>query len=230
MTTIDEKIRINKYIALKLGLSRREADDLIQNKKVFVNDQLAPVGIRVSDSDKIVVNGDDIDKKLVDYSYLLLNKPVGYVCSRKNQGNDKTIYELLPQKFHSLKIVGRLDKDSSGLILLTNNGDYAFRMTHPKFQKQKTYIATLDKPLSQTDGKNINDGINLPDGLSNLTVSPLDETGRKWQVIMSEGRNRQIRRTFDRLGYSVLGLHRIIFGPYSIDNLKPGEFKVVDIK
>lgn len=147
------------------------------------------------------------------------------MCSRKKQGDAPTIYELLPKNLRSLKPVGRLDKDSSGLILLTNDGDFAFQMTHPKFMKHKRYEVKLDKPLAPLHQQMIADfGVEIGDGVSRLGLTALDETRQKFTVEMSEGRNRQIRRTFAALGYKVVALHRQQFGKYVLGDLKPGEF------
>ena len=159
------------------------------------------------------------------YLYVGLNKPAGYVCSRKAQGEFPTIYELLPAKYHDLKTVGRLDKDSSGLILLTNDGDFAFKMTHPSFTKTKVYEVELDHPLEPLHQQEISDfGIEIGDGVSKLGLTRLDDSRQHWRVEMSEGRNRQIRRTFGALGYTVTRLHRTAFGPYLLDGLGEGEF------
>ena len=163
-----------------------------------------------------------------EYTYLLMNKPVGYVCSKKRQGETPTIYELLPEKYRELKTVGRLDKDSSGLILLTDDGEFAFRMTHPKFYKVKVYEVELDRSLEPLHQQMIADfGIEIGDGVSKLGLTRLDEERRKFRVEMSEGRNRQIRRTFEALGYMVKKLHRTNFGNYSLEGLKFGEMKEV---
>jgi 23S rRNA pseudouridine2605 synthase len=156
------------------------------------------------------------------FVYLAMNKPVGYVSSRRAQGAAPTLYELLPEKFRQLKTVGRLDKESSGLILLTNDGDFAFQMTHPRFVKMKLYKVTLDKALQPMHQQMIADfGVDLPDGRSRLSLT--SEADRKhWMVEMSEGRNRQIRRTFGALGYTVVGLERTQFGPYRLDDLAAG--------
>ena len=161
-----------------------------------------------------------------------MNKPRGYVCSRKKQGENETIYAILPKKYHSLKPVGRLDKDSSGLLLLTNDGDFAFRMTHPKFRKIKEYLVELDAPLAPLHQQMIADfGINLPDGKSQLGLERLDDERKKWKVSMSEGRNRQIRRTFAAVGYEVCKLHRMVFGAYFLpEDLLNGEFIEVNEK
>ena len=135
------------------------------------------------------------------------------------------MYSLLPEKYHNLKPVGRLDKDSSGLLLLTDDGDFAYNMTHPKFYKVKTYEVSLDTDLQPLHQQMISDfGIELEDGPSKLSLEKRD-TAKDWLVTMHEGRNRQIRRTFSSLGYSVTALHRISFGTYTLENLKPGDFK-----
>jgi pseudouridylate synthase len=224
------EIRLNKFLAEKVGLSRREADNLIVDGKVLVNQQPAVLGARVSETDEIICEGKTISTKKPEYIYLMLNKPVGYVSSRKAQGEVPTLYELLPEKYQKLKTVGRLDKNSSGLILLTNDGDFAFKHTHPKFYKLKTYLVELDQTLAPLHQQEISDfGIHLEDGLSKLFLTKLDEDRLKWQVEMSEGRNRQIRRTFAALGYKVVKLHRIEFGHYQLGDLKTGEFKLVEL-
>ena len=157
--------------------------------------------------------------------YLAFNKPVGYVCSRRAQGEAPTLYELLPEDYQKLKTVGRLDKDSSGLILLTNDGDFAFQMTHPKFHKEKIYEVELDRPLEPLHQQMISDyGVMLDDGPSSFTVI---HDNNIYTVVLSEGRNRQIRRTFAALGYRVTKLHRIQFGKYQLSGLKPGKYVII---
>ena len=218
-------MRLNKFVALSLGVSRRKADELIKQGKILVNGDRAALGRQISQSDTVLYNSRELHiqpKKLI-----LLHKPVGYLCSRASQGGIPTIYELLPTSLHHLKPVGRLDKDSSGLILLTNDGDFAHQMTHPSFYKIKRYLVTLDQPLQPLHRQMINDfGVQLPDGPSRLTLERQHEgDDRRWIVQMSEGRNRQIRRTFAALGYTVKKLHRTDFGSYSLGGMKRGEFK-----
>ena len=226
-------MRLNKFLAERLGISRREADNLIENKRVQVDGRSAEVGMQVAENQDVIVDGRKIDYTH-NYTYLMLNKPREYVSSRKRQGDTPTLYELLPEKWQSLKTVGRLDKDSSGLILLTDDGDFAFQMTHPKFFKIKTYVVELDHELAPLHQQMISDiGITLPDGLSKLILTKLPEidgniSGRRFQVEMSEGRNRQIRRTFAALGYEVIDLHRIEFGKYLLGELKSGEYRIVE--
>ena len=219
-------LRLNKFLATNLGVSRREADNLISAGKVLVNNKPAELGARIEDNDNVVVNGTKITS--VSLIYVALNKPAGYVCSRKRQGDTPTMYELLPEKYQSLKSVGRLDKDSSGLILLTNDGDFAFQMTHPKFIKTKIYEAHIDRELEPLHQQMIADfGVQLPDGRSQLGLEKLDDTRTFWRITMSEGRNRQIRRTFEALGYKVTALHRTNFGRYGLSGLESGQFAEV---
>lgn len=223
-----DKIRLNKFLAERLGLSRREADDAIAGGLVTMNGEVAKLGARVAKNDEICYNSKVVPFP-ADFSYIMFHKPVGYVCSRRAQGQAPTLYELLPKKFQHLKTVGRLDKDSSGLILLTNDGDFAFAMTHPKFVKTKVYLATLNRDLEPLHQQMIADfGVQLEDGVSKLGLMRRFENNRReWEVTMSEGRNRQIRRTFLALGYIVTKLHRVQFGKYSLGELKAGEWKEV---
>jgi 23S rRNA pseudouridine2605 synthase len=228
--TEPETIRLNKHLALQLGVSRREADELIERGQVTINNQTAILGARFHPGDTISVQGDSVADDTA-LRYVMFNKPVGYVCSRRDQGDNPTIYTILPDEYHALKPVGRLDKDSSGLILLSNDGDFAFHMTHPKFMKTKIYEARLDHELEPLHQQMISDhGVQLEDGVSKLMLERMSDTNRKqWKITMSEGRNRQIRRTFGALGYTVAKLHRTNFGNYSLGDMKPGEYKTVDM-
>lgn len=222
-------VRLNKYLAEKLQLSRRAADELIEQGRVELNSTPAILGTRINpSSDTLLVDGKAVDTKTPTvFAYVLFNKPVGYVCSRRQQGEAATIYELLPKEYSHLKPVGRLDKDSSGLLLLTNDGDFAHSMTHPSFHKTKTYEIELDKPLQPLHHQMICDyGIQLDDGPSKLQLErQLDDDDVNWIVLMHEGRNRQIRRTFAALGYAVISLHRTVFGSYAIEGLAQGACK-----
>lgn len=220
-------MRINKFVATATGLSRRTADKAITDNRVLVNNQTANLGLQVEASDTVTLDG-GIIKLPALVTTIMLNKPVGYVCSRSGQGS-QTIYNLLPAKFHQLKPVGRLDKDSSGLLILTNDGNLAHQLTHPRYAKTKTYEVVLDKALSPLHEQMIsNYGIQLDDGPSRLLLTSLESQGKSWQVAMQEGRNRQIRRTFAALGYNVKHLHRITFGAYSLGNLAEAGYRVIE--
>lgn len=247
-----QTLRLNKFLAERLGVSRREADELISAGKVTVDGETAALGNKIDVKSKILYNN-KIVPFATEYFYLAFNKPVGYVCSRRAQGSAPTLYELLPKKYQKLKTVGRLDKDSSGLILLTNDGDFAFQQTHPKFRKEKVYEVELDKPLQPLHQQMISDfGVMLPDGPSKFMVlaSAGDRLERdpaghpkggaaeekslaghaertRFTVILTEGRNRQIRRTFAALGYTVTKLHRTQFGKYQLGTLKSGKYQEI---
>ena len=231
MSTDNQPTRLNKYLALHLGVSRREADDLISSGKVTLNGKKAGLGAQVAPSDKVLVGSQPVSND-TDLKYVALNKPPKYVCSRRDQGETPTIYALLPGEFRALKPVGRLDKDSSGILLMTNDGDFAHRMTHPSFHKIKLYQVELDKPLQPLHQQMISDfGVMLEDGKSQFLIEKLSEAEDKivYQITMSEGRNRQIRRTFSALGYTVTRLHRTQFGNYSLGDIKPGQWQNVNI-
>lgn len=223
-------IRLNKFLAQSSGISRRQADELILKGRVTINGTVATIGDRVQADSTVKIDGKEVASD-VAFVYLALNKPRGYVCSRKRQGDSQTIFELLPHEFRTLKTVGRLDRDSSGLILLTNDGDFAQRMTHPSYHKVKQYVVQLDGALEPLHQQMISDfGVNLDDGKSQLTLERLSDDRRQWTVTMSEGRNRQIRRTFTALGYTVTNLHRTDFGPYHLNALKEGAFEKVTMQ
>lgn len=217
-------MRINKFIASATGLSRRAADLAISQHRVTINGQTATLGTNVHDGDQVLFNGRTLKLPAATQT-ILLNKPAGYICSRDGQGGE-TIYDLLPKELHHLKSIGRLDKDSSGLILLTNDGTLAHHLAHPGSQKEKKYIATLNKPLLPHDLNVLNGGVKLVDGVSHVKIEP-GKTPQQWYVTMHEGRNRQVRRTFEAKGYEVIALERIQFGDYALGDLKPGAHKLL---
>lgn len=219
-------MRINKYVALSTGMSRRAADEVISWGRVKVNDAISESGYNVQPGDTVVLDNEIIQP--IAMTTIMLNKLPGYVVSRDGQGS-KTIYDLFPPELHNLKPVGRLDKDSSGLLLLTNDGDLANELTHPSNQKIKVYEISLNQPLSPLHRQMISDhGVLLDDGVSKLQLARKhDGNDTDWIVTMHEGRNRQIRRTFWSLGYTVTALHRTHFGAYNIGELRPGSFTTV---
>lgn len=222
-------MRLNKFIAHATGISRREADELIRTGNVVVNGKAADLGCDVNPDDDTVTVNNQLVKLPTEHTTIMLNKPVGYVCSRNAQAKGvKTIYELLPDQYKALKTVGRLDKDSTGLILLTDDGDLAHQLTHPSFAKTKEYIVELDHALAPLHQQMISDfGINLDDGPSQLLLERLNDERTKFNITMHEGRNRQIRRTFAALGYQVKSLHRTTFGPYTLGDLASGKWSAL---
>jgi len=220
-------VRINKFVALSTGMSRRAADAAVQGGRVQINGVPASLSSIVSDTHSVLRAGRAWESPKT-LQTILLNKPAGYVVSREGQGS-KTIYDLLPPELQHLKPVGRLDKDSSGLLLLTNDGELAHQLTHPSYQKTKIYEVTLNKSLEPLHQQMIADmGVQLDDGPSRLGLERLKEgDSTRWRVTMHEGRNRQIRRTFAALGYTVTSLHRTHFGIYSLSpKLRTGHYSL----
>lgn len=218
-------MRINKFIANNSQIGRRSADKLIEAGRVQVNDQTAHIGQLIEPHDTIAIDNKPL-KTHPKTVTIALHKPIGYVCSRRGQGAP-TIFNLLPGKLQSLQPAGRLDKDSSGLLLLSNDGDQLQRLTHPRFNKLKTYKVTLDKPLNPADKKYIKQGVQLDDGLSRMGVS-VQGKQTHLKVRLAEGRNRQIRRTFQAIGYEVRSLHRITIDTIPLGSLQPGEWREIN--
>jgi len=219
-------MRINKFIASHTRLSRRAADKAIESGRVLVNGHPPQPGQDVSEQDVLTIDGHTVSAA-PEIQTVLFNKPAGIVVSSEGQGHH-TIYDVLSSEFRHLNPVGRLDKDSSGLLLLTNDGDLAHRLTHPSFQKIKVYELMLDKPLEEQHRRAITEGgVTLTDGVSKLGLTRLSNDFT-WRITMHEGRNRQIRRTFDALGYRVIQLHRTQFGEYTLNDLPSGATKSVN--
>lgn len=212
-------MRINKFIASSTRLSRRAADKAIEAGRVLVNNLPPQPGQDITDQDTVT-----LDKRPVTLpdaaaiQTIIFNKPTGVVVSREGQGN-KTIYDILPPELQHLNPIGRLDKYSSGLLLLTNDGELSHKLTHPSFEKTKIYEIGLNKPLTETDFLTITGkGVPLEDGPSKLGLvrQGNHHDNKRWRVSMHEGRNRQIRRTFEALGYTVTKLDRTHFGEYAL--------------
>jgi 23S rRNA pseudouridine2605 synthase len=221
-------MRLNKFIAQYSWLSRRAADNAISYGRVTINGKTALVGQSVEELDTVTLDDKPIGDNAKKYTYVVLNKPVGYVCSRNGQGSP-TIYSLLTPDLYRLNPVGRLDKDSSGLLLMSDDGDWVNEMTHPKFGHEKHYVVKLHKPISPQDMVDINTGILLEDGMSHVRLEVLDKNKNTYTVTMTEGRNRQIRRTFAARRYMVIELHRTKFSTYTIDKIpKDKHFVFVD--
>jgi 23S rRNA pseudouridine2605 synthase len=218
-------IRLNRFIASATTLSRRAADQAIADGRVLVNKLTPSTGQAVESNDDVTLDGRSLTPP-PSIVTVMLNKPVGYVVSRNGQGSH-TIYELLPYEFQTLNPVGRLDKESSGLLLLSNDGELAQQLTHPSYEKLKTYEVTLGQPLAPLHRQMISDhGLMLEDGLSKLQLEQL-QTEKNWRIQMHEGRNRQIRRTFESLNYRVIKLHRTQFGTYDLGGLRSAAYRLV---
>ena len=227
-------MRLNKYIAQSGYCSRRQADELIRKGKVFVNDRLVKeMGIQVDLSmDAVRIKGGPTLKASKKKILLMLHKPKGYVCTRRDPYANKTVYELLPKQYHHLNSIGRLDKDSEGLLLFTNDGDLANQLTHPKYEKAKVYRITIRGKLSEDALRRLKKGMRLREyRVQPVQVKIISHDSEQdtsiYELTLKEGKKRQIRNMFLVLKQPVKRLVRIRFGPYALGRLKIGEWKII---
>jgi 23S rRNA pseudouridine2605 synthase len=222
--------RLNKYLA-QCGLgSRRTVEGMITAGRITVNGrkiiQLATV---VEPGDRIELDGRPVEH-LERRLYIILNKPRGYITTVHDEKNRLTVMDLIPEKYrrHGVYPIGRLDSATSGLLLLTNDGDLAYRLMKPAFHIQKEYIVEIDRPLADTDRLMISKGVFIHQ--LNIKTRPaqvdcIDKSCRRVRVVISEGKNRQIRYTFLNLSYKVKSLERTAYGTLTIKRLKKGTFR-----
>ena len=219
-------IRLNRFIANSGICSRREADDLITAGVVAVNGKIVTeLGTKVNPEDEVRFNGEIVkgEKKV----YILMNKPKGFVTSVEDPHSDKTVMDLIKGACtERVYPVGRLDKNSVGVLLFTNDGDLTRKLTHPSYNKQKIYQVTLDKPLSEEDMTKIAEGITLEDGpIFADEVSYVSENRKEVGIEIHSGKNRIVRRIFESLGYSVQKLDRVYFAGLTKKRLKRGGWR-----
>jgi pseudouridylate synthase len=222
-------VRLNKYIASSGLCSRRKADELIEQGAVSVNGKpVTEFGYLVQPKDKVFVN-----KKLISpakHQYYRFYKPAGYITTRDDDQGRKTIYDLLPENLFSLKPVGRLDKDSTGLLILTNDGDLINELTHPSVKVPKVYLVTINSSIHRHELEQLANGIELEPGkiaYADIQVLDMDSSHTEMEITLYQGMNRQIRKMFKAVGYEVKTLKRIQHATLTLDGLKRGEFKPI---
>ena len=228
------KIVLQKFIAESGYCSRRQAEELIRNKKVTVNGEVAELGVKVDENDEVKVRG----KKIVlnkEKIYIVLNKPKGYTCTNRQFEGEKNVFDLVKTK-ERLFVVGRLDKDSRGLVLLTNDGDLALKMTHPRYEHEKEYIAEIFKFSNfqifkpERIVKEFIEGVDIGDGDGIVRAKKVQYLGEnKFKIILTEGKKRQIRRMFEAVGCEIKDLVRVRIGKIELGNLAEGKFKKINI-
>lgn len=223
----NQTIRLNKYLANQGISARRDIKTLMKNIIITVNGERATEpGIRVSpQTDDIRVNG----KKLIapQLVYYLLNKPKGVISTTSDEYGRKNVLSLIPDK-QRLYPVGRLDKDTTGLILLTNDGELTNHLTHPKYHVSKVYRVTISERATSEQLRALRNGVLLNDGITSpAQIRELKTNSKKHiiEITLHEGRNRQIRRMCETVGIELLELHRIKFGPITLENLPIGTFR-----
>ncbi len=223
----DELIRLNKYLAMCGVASRRKADELIQQGRVEVNGKVVTqLGLKINpQKDKVTVDGKLVkpEEKLV---YIVINKPKDCITTVRDEKGRRTVLDLVKVK-QRIFPVGRLDRNTTGVLLLTNDGELAYRLMHPKYKVEKAYKVEIDKPIKPEDIEKLKSGIML-DGRKTeaCDVYILPNSDRKEiGITIHEGRYRQIRRMFERLGYKVRKLHRVSFGGITVSGMKRGEWR-----
>ena len=221
--------RLNKYIASSGLCSRRKADELIEAGKVMVNGKkISELGYSVLPKDKVFVEGKLIHP--VKHEYYRFYKPAGYITTADDEKGRKTIYDLLPENLHNLKPVGRLDKDSTGLLILTNDGDLINDLTHPSVKVPKLYRVSVNGKISQNDIDVMYRGIEIEPGkiaYAQVDVLEIDSKHTVMEVLLYQGLNRQIRKMFEHQGFEVVTLKRIQHATLTLEGLKRGEFKPI---
>ena len=221
-------MRLNKYIAHSGVASRRKADELIADGKVRINGKIAEIGSDVKEDDVVEVNGKEIrlEKRLV---YYMLNKPVGYITTVSDDHGRPTVLDLMPDIRERIYPVGRLDYNTSGLLIITNDGDLANHLMHPSKKIFKTYVATVKGLFTMANAAALKRGVDIGDQWKTLPAEvEILRQGQGNSVVriqISEGRNHQVRRMFQAVGHDVLELERTALGNLQMAHLKPGMFR-----
>lgn len=225
----EEGIRLNRYIARAGVSSRRKADELIEQGLVKVNNQtVTELGAKVHKGDKVEVNGREISPG--EYVYILLNKPSDIITTRSDEKGRKTVLDLidLPDEIKdSLFPVGRLDRNTVGVLLLTNDGDLAHRLMHPRYEVDKVYFVKTRDDINPGDLQDLKNGVVLEDGPAKadqadyLTPGVFNEIG----VMLHEGRNRQVRRMIEHLGHEVTHLERLNYAGLTTKGVRRGKWR-----
>lgn len=221
-----EGIRLNKYLASSGVGSRRACDALVQQGEVIVNGEtcLNP-GYRVQPGDFIRARGRRIEP--LEVQSIVMHKPPGLVCTRSDENNRATIYELLPPRLHHLAHVGRLDLDSEGLLIMSNDGELTQALTHPSHKIQKLYQVTTENAFENSILSQLEKGVFTEVGKARA-VSVKRLSSRRMEMILNTGLKRQIRYMIQAVGHRVKRLVRIRIGDLNLDNLKPGKWRVLE--
>jgi len=222
-------MRINKYIAHCGYCSRRKADELIEAGKVKVNGEVVKLlGFEVRVKDKVMVEG-----KLLHpakrFDYYKFYKPTGYITTASDEKGRKTIYDAIPKELHHLKPVGRLDKDSSGLIILTNDGDLINELTHPSVKVPKLYKVTVDDKVEMKHLEAFAKGIKIDNKTAYCDSQIIEQSNKETvlNITLYQGLNRQIRKMFDYFGFKVVSLKRIRHATIDLEGIKKGQVKLI---
>lgn len=219
-------MRINKFLAEQGIASRRGADDLIREGRVTLNGKTAAAGDNVEASDVVELDGKILSHK-VKYEYYILNKPKGYVCTVSDDKERKTVIDLLPPGAGRVFPVGRLDYNTEGLLILTNDGELAYRLTSPKNEIPKTYLVRIEGSIAPAQLNRLRAGVEIEKGVvtkkCKINVVETDKKYTKLHVVLTEGKNREIRKMFEVVGKTVDFLKRIRIGNLTLTGLDRGK-------
>ncbi len=221
-------MRINKFLAEKGIASRRHADAMITAGRVKINGVTATLGANVEETDEVAVDDVLVSKAETVLEYYIMNKPKGVVCTVSDDRGRKTVMEYLPQTSARLFPVGRLDYETEGLLILTNDGDLAFRLTHPANEVPKTYLVRIEGTMTEKDLNPIRSGVELDGVLTKKCKAHIVETNKaytKVHITITEGKNRQVRRMFESIGKNVAFLKRVSIGKLKLSGLDRGEVR-----
>ena len=219
-------MRLNRFLAQAGVASRRKADDIIAAGRVSVNgDVVTEFSTRVGNTDEVLVDGARVELPS-EAIIIALNKPPGVTTTLEDKHAERTVVDLLPRDFPRLVPVGRLDKDSEGLLLMTNDGDLVNELTHPSFEHEKEYHVTCEKSVSDEVLQQLRGGIDLEEGSTGLVaVARMD--ARSFSIVLTQGWKRQIRRMVEAAGNRVTLLRRVRIGKLHLDDLEPGKHRRV---
>ena len=225
-------VRLNKFIASSGLCSRRKADELIESGVVSVNGKkVTELGFLINEKDKVFVNQKQI--RPVKHEYYRFYKPAGYITTADDEKGRKTIYDILPESMYHLKPVGRLDRESTGLLILTNDGELINELTHPSVKVPKVYLVSIESSIHKHELEQMANGIEIEPGkkaYADITVLEADKKHTFMQITLYQGMNRQIRKMFEYFGYEVKTLKRVQHSIINLDGMKRGEFKPIKPK
>ena len=223
-------MRINKFLAEQGIASRRHADEMISAGRVKINGNLATLGASVEDGDEVLLDDAPILTAEKKEEYYIMNKPKGVICTVSDDRGRKTVMDLLPDGVGRVFPVGRLDYETEGLLILTNDGDLAFRLTHPTSEIPKTYLVRVAGTLTEKDLNPIRSGVELDGVITKKCKAHIVETNKaytKVHITITEGRNRQVRRMFECIGRTVEFLKRISIGKLKIGGMDRGAVRAL---
>ena len=231
-----EEVRLQKYMADCGIASRRKCEEYIINGKVKVNNNvIKELGTKINpEKDEVLFNDIVVKMPKREHIYILLNKPIGYVTTVSDQYNRSTVLDLIKIKNIRLVPVGRLDMYTSGALILTNDGDFVYKVTHPKFEIEKTYTVTVKGKVTDEEQEMLRDGVKVEDYITKKAKVKIlkydnEKNITRMSIIIHEGKNREVRKMCEAIGKKVLALHRTMIGNLDVKSLKVGEWRYLQL-